>query len=1151
MQSMNMIAREKLGNIRLMILFTICFITTLCFSSNAQESAVSESSIRTEPAIALPTVEETEILIKELKEAQDKQASQEEKTRFDNLIDIYEKAKAKLIEVRRFEAAIAELQDARKQAPQRLAAVKAQMEQILAEPKIEETFTDWSLTQIEQHVAQQEAELTNARSNIAERESETKQRSVRRTEIPQAIAQAKERLENIKKELSINPAPDVPQEIVKAKHILLLFTEKSLQREIDSYSEEILSYEARGDLLAARKDLAVRQVTQYEKLLKRWQDILNKKRKSEAELAAEKARQAKLDAAQSHPVVRKLAEKNTQLAGLRTGPRGLVAINATQTNEIENIDKQLIKLNSELNSVKEKVKAAGFSDVIGVILLGKRNELPDIRQHRRNTKNRRSETANAYFEWIKYDEERSGLADTESSTNDILKELEPSLNENQRLEIGAQIKSLLESRRELLDALIREYDNYRRNLEMLDFTERLLVAKASEYATYIDENILWVKNTKTLKMSTFSQAWETLSWLVAPKRWWQVLQVLGRDLKAFPFGYTIVTLFFVILFYFRKRLSDKMEAISAVLFRKYTDRFTHTLKVFLFTVILSASIPAVLFLLGWRLALPYQEVEFVSAVAAGLRSIAFIYLFLSFVRLILLPQGLAADHFLMPEEAIVFFRRHVSWFTASILPLIFVIATIDQQSSGARKGSLGRIAFIGALVILSMFFAVVIQPSGRLMKAVLEQRRGGWLDRLRYVLYPLSVAFPLALALFAALGYYYATQQLASCLQATIMWVLSLVIIFALMVRWLTVTQNRLLLRKERRRLEEVSRQEITHLEKTEETETGDSEPQEDLSQITLQMRRFVGAFLILSLIMGLWLIWKDVLPALGIFNQVELWTTTVGDKTVSVTLTSLFLALIIVLITIITARNIPGLLELVILQRLPLDRGVRFAIETLTRYIIVIVGVVMAFGEIGLGWSKVQWLVAAMTVGLGFGLQEIFANFVSGLIILFEQPMRVGDMVTVGDISGKVTRIRIRATTILKWDRKELVVPNKEFITGRLINWTLSDTVLRMEFPVGIAYGSNTALAEKTLLKVAHDNQKVLLDPEPFVIFKAFGNSALEFDLRLYIPDLDSYLTVWHEINRAIDEAFRKAGIQIAFPQRDIHVRSIEPLIPVEIKEK
>ena len=189
------------------------------------------------------------------------------------------------------------------------------------------------------------------------------------------------------------------------------------------------------------------------------------------------------------------------------------------------------------------------------------------------------------------------------------------------------------------------------------------------------------------------------------------------------------------------------------------------------------------------------------------------------------------------------------------------------------------------------------------------------------------------------------------------------------------------------------------------------------------------------------------------------------------------------------------------------------------------------------------------MTVGLGFGLQEIFANFVSGIIILFEQPIRVDDIVTIGEVTGSVAKIRIRATTIRRWDQRELIVPNKEFITGRLINWTLSDNVLRREFIVGIAYGSDTAKAEKILYEVARANPLVLKDREPVVIFKSFGDNSLEFELRVFISGIENYVPVWHSINCAIDEAFRKAGIVIAFPQRDIYIHSADTNIPLDTK--
>ena len=244
-------------------------------------------------------------------------------------------------------------------------------------------------------------------------------------------------------------------------------------------------------------------------------------------------------------------------------------------------------------------------------------------------------------------------------------------------------------------------------------------------------------------------------------------------------------------------------------------------------------------------------------------------------------------------------------------------------------------------------------------------------------------------------------------------------------------------------------------------------------------------------------------------------------------------------------SKNLPGLLEMTLLQRLPLDRGGRHAVTAIFRYLLTLVGCIIAFRTIGIGWASVQWLAAAMTVGLGFGLQEIFANFVSGLIILFERPIRVGDLVTVDGVTGTVSNMRIRATTIVDPDRRELIVPNKKFITDNVINWTLSDPISRVVIPIGVAYGSDTTLAYSILLKTACEHPMVLGQPEPSALFKGFGDSSLDFDLRFFIPKRDVYAAVVHEINTAIDRAFREANIEIAFPQRDINIRSIQHVMP------
>ena len=352
-----------------------------------------------------------------------------------------------------------------------------------------------------------------------------------------------------------------------------------------------------------------------------------------------------------------------------------------------------------------------------------------------------------------------------------------------------------------------------------------------------------------------------------------------------------------------------------------------------------------------------------------------------------------------------------------------------------------------------------------------------------------------------------------------------------------------------------------------------------DVEASTEQSRRLLSIAVVTTSLVGIWLIWVDALPALRILDQWHLWATTVdvsaedaglasspmpgmtvgppqaastmlpGEEEIVtvvryVTPRDIGLALLLAILTFACARNIPGLMEMWILQRLPLDQSVRYAVTTLTSYLIILLGVILSFNAISVGWSKVQWLATALTFGLAFGLQEIFANFVAGLILLFERPIRIGDVVTVDEVSGVVSRIRIRATTITNWDRKEYVIPNKEFITGRMLNWTLSDKINRVVINVGIAYGSDVDKAKQLLRQVCVDHPLTLNDPGPNVTFEGFGDNTLNFVVRTYLPDLDNRLSVIDALHTNIDRVFREASIEIAFPQQDLHLRSVDPTV-------
>ena len=226
--------------------------------------------------------------------------------------------------------------------------------------------------------------------------------------------------------------------------------------------------------------------------------------------------------------------------------------------------------------------------------------------------------------------------------------------------------------------------------------------------------------------------------------------------------------------------------------------------------------------------------------------------------------------------------------------------------------------------------------------------------------------------------------------------------------------------------------------------------------------------------------------------------------------------------------------------SKMPIERGAREAMVTMIGYIGVAIAILIALGIAGINYANIAIVAGALSLGIGFGLQNIVNNFVSGLILLFERPVKTGDWIVVGNTEGYVKRIRIRATQIQTFDRADVIVPNSELISGQVTNWMLHDPRGRARIPVGVAYGSDTQKVKETLLKVAHDHPEVINDdsaPAPKVLFRQFGDSSLDFELRCYIKNIDERLNVISDLNFAIDAAFRENGIQIPFPQRDVHL--------------
>jgi potassium efflux system protein len=495
-------------------------------------------------------------------------------------------------------------------------------------------------------------------------------------------------------------------------------------------------------------------------------------------------------------------------------------------------------------------------------------------------------------------------------------------------------------------------------------------------------------------------------------------------------------------------------------------------------------------------------------------------------------------------------RRNLDWLIPIIAVFSFFMGTMYTVSDFEYSDALSKLSLLIQNLAVSTFAALVLRFRGGITSVLIENHPQSWLCRLRYVWYPLAILLPLFVFWLAVIGYYYSAIEFRNLIAYTVALLLGLNIFNDLMLRMLMLARRKIALKKAIAK-QELHIKESAGAEAVADPGSGPTSLPMDtiigMSEIDEQTRTLLKLALFIFALVGLWLIWEPIFPAFGILQDIQFWSysTEVGgvSKTVPITLGNIVLAVIIAVTTIIAGRNLPGLLEVIFLKRLPMDPGARYAYSTVCRYSITAIGFLVVFNTIGVRWSNLQWLVAALGVGLGFGLQEIVANFICGLIVLFERPFRIGDTVTIGDISGTVSRIRIRATTIVDWDNKELIVPNKEFIVGRLINWSLTDNIIRRKVPVGIAYGSDTDLAEELLIKVATKNPLVLKTPEPKAVFLGFGDNTLNFELRVYIKNIDNWIPMMHSLNRSIDREFRQAGVTIAFPQRDVHLDATGPL--------
>lgn len=994
------------------------------------------------------------------------------------------------------------------------------------------TISAQPLVEIQRRLSKEQASAVSLRNQLARLKNKIKEEQF--FDLEKSLAEARE-------ELAKSNAKQAIEGSVKdttAKQIADMAGLSQQRAEVEMLEQRLFSRDVRLDLMRVQQDLISKQLSASESVFGKLQGIVKQHRQSAAIRIAEKARRHLAEIKDEPAYIIDLAKFNVEQAELLTQTVAQTDLILQQKAQVHRDTQQFEENHAGLTQQLEFARLGALPE-FGAALRKQHDKLRDRRRYTHGIAEYERGISLNRLALFQIDEER--LSDKIPGLAEILPDMEQRPVTEVKPGQLSFLSELADHRKLILDELASAYRTNIRESTALVTQQRLLERKAREYTELLDQYLLWMPTAKPVGAESLFALKASASWLVDAQQWHQaVTNILDRMARS-TLALLLTTFVLFMILKNRRNLSDALEHMKDRVHKVNKDRYHITLMAVVATIILAFPGPLVLFFFAFLL--DHQGV-FGGGLANALGYGAAAYLLMAFLLQSTHPYGLAVLHFRWSQDNLDVIKANLPWFMAVLIPALIFSKLIETQGSDLIRDNLGRAVFLTASLASAAFAFQLLSP----VRGIAWMRSTQW--QWRYLLYPSVILLFLFLAGMSLYGYHYTAVQIEEKLFKSIALILMSVFLFFLVIRALAIRERKLA-------LEHLRSQRAMAVEKNKNRQAalsaGEGVPdiidlQEiDLRTISQQTRTLIRMMMIVFVSIALWTVWAELLPAFKPLEQVTLWESTHLVNGVpspyAITLWNILLAILAGFVTFFAAKNVPGLLELTILSRMSLEQGTSYAFTTILRYFIVITGVVLTLQLVGAQWSKIQWLVAALGVGLGFGLQEIVANFAAGIVILFERPIRLGDTVTVGEQYGTVTRIRIRATTITDWDRKEVIIPNKTFITEKLINWTLTDPISREIIRVGVAYGSDIDLVEKTLVEIATQNEKILDDPPPAVFFLNFGDSCLDFEVRVFVNRVRDLVTMRHEMHVAIDKSFRQKNIEISFPQQDVHVNHPNPI--------
>ena len=877
-------------------------------------------------------------------------------------------------------------------------------------------------------------------------------------------------------------------------------------------------YQSRYELLNTRVQALQQQIAAI-------QEAINQKNLAKTQNQVEQAQQQS-QSVEQNPLIQKELDLNSQLSQYLL----------EQTEKTNTLTQDELRMRNVLDNltqtqrtIDEQISALQGTLVLSRIIQQQKQKLPT----NLNIQGLSKQIADLRVQIFDITQKRNELYDIDAYISKIEQDENKSFTPAEK----TQLTNLLTERRKVGSDLIKSLNNQLNLAISLELTQQQITQISDQIQSKLDQQSFWVKSNNPINLDWFKKLPMSLK-----AQFDGIGKKLGfpTNFDNLPYLLAYVFILFVIggvILKFKNAIKQRLAVINGEINTLRSDSQWHTPLALFYTAFLSLSgtlwFLAACQLLGFFFVKNPQEFWEWSLSMAGY------WWFFSFILATLRPNGIVVRHFGFSQESAANIQDVTKRIIVSVVLLLNTSIFSNVMDSGLANDVLGEINTIVALIFCIAIIAPRFIRTEKSFNLNDTDQRDKKIFKLVRILLQLV---PIILIVLIAVGYYYTALNLITHLINTyIAWVVWSFVRYTI-YRGITVASRRLAYRRLQEKRQQ-KQQDNPEASKSDEVVINEQEEGLALNDVRNQLLRFADLFIWTALFAILYYVWSDLVTVVSYLRDITLWqqtsTTEAGVVTETISLFNLIVALIIVVITYILVRNIQGILEVLIFSRVKLSQGTPYTITTLLTYALVAVGGAWAFSTLGMSWSKLQWLFAALSVGLGFGMQEIFANFVSGIILLFERPIRVGDTVTINDVTGTVAKIRIRAITMIDPDRKEVIVPNKSFVTGQVTNWALSNTVTRLVVSVGVAYGSDLELVKRLLLQAANELPTVLRDPEPRALFLNFGASTLDHELRVYVGQVADRNDTLDALNRRVNELFAENNIDIAFNQLDIFIKN------------